>query len=199
MIKPILFIDFDGTICHDKYWRSLSPAMFQKVQQIVFGDDRAMLNDWMKGKYTAEEVNTYLANELHIPFEELWNIFVEDCKTMQVSKEVLQKLDSLRSVYTVILITGNMDSFSRFTVPALQLDSYVDHINNSFFEGKFKSEDGGSLFMKYVDALGAPMHESVLIDDSAKICALFNQLGGKAYQVTADQDIMYHLEHLQPA
>ncbi|MEK7192785.1 MAG: hypothetical protein AAB682_01485 [Patescibacteria group bacterium] len=35
---------------------------------------------------------------------------------------MLKKLEALRDKYVVVLITSNMDSFTRFTVPALSLD-----------------------------------------------------------------------------
>lgn len=75
----------------------------------------------MKGKYTAEQVNEKIAQEIGMPYEEVWQLFVNDCSTMRVPQEILEQLSSLRSRYTVILMTGNMDSFSRFTVPALGL------------------------------------------------------------------------------
>src|SRR5271154_2261777 len=95
--KPILFVDFDGTICFDKYWRSLPPEKYNQIQEFVFGQDKTLLNDWMRGVYTAEEINELVAEKIDIPFEELWKLFVRDCETMQVSKEILEKLSALRN------------------------------------------------------------------------------------------------------
>ena len=195
--KPILFVDFDGTLCFDRYWRSLPPDQFKTAQELVFGDDKALVDGWMRGKNTAEEVNRLIAEKINMPFEELWGLFVRDCETMHISEKVLERLDALRDRYIVILITGNMDSFTRFTIPALKLDRYFDHINNSFFDGRFKTDRKGEIFTEYAEGIGVSLNDCVLIDDSAKTCEAFNALGGTAYLITPEQDIMHYLEILK--
>jgi len=195
-MKPILFCDFDGTICHERYWRSLPPDQHEKVQNLLFRSDKTRVNDWMRGKYTAEEVNRFVSEETGIPYEELWKLFVNDCSTMRVSQEVLEKLSALRDRYRVILMTGNMDSFSRFTAPALKLEHYFDHISNSYHERKHKTDNRGEIFVEYAERFGAPLSSCVVIDDSPNVCATFEALGGRACMITPDRDIDYHLAAL---
>ena len=196
VLKPILFVDFDRTICFDKYWRSLPPAQFEIVQQLLFGEDKTLLNEWMRGLYTAEEINKVVAEKIDVPFEELWRLFVKDCQTMQASSEVLKKLQELRSTYIVVLITGNMDSFTRFTVPALKLGAIFDHINNSFFDKRFKNDNEGAIFVEYAKILNVPFSGCVLLDDSAATCKIFETLGGTAYHITPTHDVMSYLTTL---
>lgn len=80
-----------------------------------------------------------------------------------------------------------MDSFTRFTAPALGLDEYFDAISNSFDERRLKTDDGGSIFGQYASRLGTPIEECVLIDDADDVCVVFTNLGGKALQVTAER------------
>ena len=195
-MKPILFLDFDGTICFDKYWRSLPADQYEKVQELIFGKNRLMLKDWMVGKYSAEEINKYLSQALDIEYKSLWELFVKDCETMHVSENVLEKIDSLRTKYITILITGNMDSFTRFTVPALKLDTYFDYINNSSFDGKHEFENGGEIFQLLADGLGSTIQSSFLIDDSVKNCESFNDLGGTTYLIEPNRDVNYCLDLL---
>jgi FMN phosphatase YigB (HAD superfamily) len=195
-IKPILFCDFDGVLCHDRYWRSLPSEEYNKIQELLFRGDTALFNGWMRGKYLAEEINQIISEKINMPFEELWEIFVEDCKTARVPKKALEKLHNLRGQYSVILITGNMDSFSRFTHPSLGLDKYFDHISNSHYEGMHKTDNQGELFLKYADKYGVPIEDCILLDDSTKVYEVFTKLGGRAYLVTPEQDIFYHLENL---
>ena len=195
-MKPILFCDFDGTLCHDLYWRSLSPTYHEALQELLFRNDTTMVNDWMSGKYTAEEVNEYVAEKIGIPYEELWKIFVDDCKSMRCTPGALEKLSLLRTNYIVILMTVNMDSFTRFTSPSLQLEKYCDCISNSFHEGRMKTDKNGSLFVDYAKKYEVALDTCVLIDDHKGVCKTFEALGGTAKLITKDKDIMHHLSTL---
>lgn len=196
MFKPILFIDFDGTLCHDRFWRSLPSEQYEKVQNFLFGQDKTHVQEWMRGKRTAEEINELLAEHLSVPFQELWEVFVQDVSSMKVSQKSLNVIKNLRDRYTAILITVNMDSFSRFIVPALQLNNYFDVISNSYEEGLFKSDNDGEVFRKYIHTYQAPVADSILIDDSLSACTTFSSLGGISRQVTEDNDLTYHLKQI---
>ena len=150
----------------------------------------------MIGKRTAEEINQIVAEDLRIPYDRLWKLFVNDCETMRVSRTTLKRISSLRDTYTCILITGNMDSFTRFTVPTLKLDDYFDYINNSYFVGKHKGDNGGAQFIEYANALNVPIESCVLIDDSVKNCDLFEKLGGTAYHISPGHDVDAYLAEL---
>lgn len=191
--KKILFFDFDGTLCMQRYWRSLPPKEHSQVQALLFGADRTKINNWMRGSYSAEDVNRYISEHTDIDYEYLWNIFVEDCKTMQVAPELLNIIDSFRDRYTVILITGNMDSFTRFTVPSLDLEKYFDVISNSYYEGQHKTDDNGALFVKYTTQFAVDIADCLLFDDSDKVLDIFSLLGGDARKVIDDQDTLQQL------
>lgn len=187
------YIDFDGTICHDRYWRSLPSPEYAHVQQLLFVDNRQRVADWMRGQYTAEEINRFVSHETGLDYEYLWRIFVNDCQTMHVSHETLALIAALRQQFHVVLITGNMDSFSRFTVPALNLEQYFDQIVNSWEEGMLKTDHDGRSFLKY---LQGNIADAVLLEDSAGSCETFRSLGGTAYQVTKENPVDEYLQQL---
>ncbi len=195
--KPILFIDFDGTICMERYWRSLPSKEHEQVQELLFRDDTTLVNEWLRGKHTAEEINKHIADNTDIEYDYLWELFVQDCKNMTVPQDILDNLNALREKYIVILITGNMDSFTRFTQPALWLDRYFDAISNSFYEGRHKTDDDGSLFMKYTEQYNSDIKDAILIDDSTKVCDVFTKLGGTSLQVSDEHPISHYLAKLQ--
>jgi hypothetical protein len=185
--KPLLIIDYDGTICQDRYWRSLPEDLHATVQSYLFGKDKTLVNDWMRGKHTAKHINQLVAKEIDVSPEWLWEIFVMDCKTMKVSLKTLKKISSLRDRFIVILMTGNMDSFTDFTVPSLELEKYFDCISNSYHEKRHKTDDNGILFSEYAHRYGpSSLEASYLIDDSSDVCRVFSSLGGTAFQVTQD-------------
>ena len=191
-----LFVDFHGTICHDPFWRSLDRDGFGRVQQAVFEADPFLVNDWMRGKYSSEEINKLVAERTGLPFDRLWQTFVRDCKSMRIASDLLTLITALRKAYSVILITDNMDCFDRFTVPALRLDTVFSGIVNSASEGHLKTDGGGANFMRN---LTGDISDAVLIDNSNSTCRAFEKLGGNARHVTYDMPAIKHLKDLAKA
>ncbi|MBI3632049.1 MAG: hypothetical protein HY225_01210 [Candidatus Vogelbacteria bacterium] len=89
-----------------------------------------------------------------------------------------------------------MDSFSRFTQPALVLDKYFDHISNSFHEGMHKTDNNGELFRKYADRYGVSIIDCMVFDDSKNVNKVFSALGGSAYLITKEDNLASRLELL---
>ena len=197
LMKSVLFVDFDGTICHDKFWRSLSSNLSEKLQRYIFSSDKSLVEAWMKGLHTSEEINRMVADELNIKYDFLWDIFVNDAKSMFVSQSVLQKIGSLREKYIVILITDNMDSFDRFTLPSLKLQNYFDVVVNSYSRGVSKNENGGRLFVEVAKENNSKVSGSMLIDNSKDVCQLFESLGGQSLFVTKESSVSYWLDKIK--
>jgi beta-phosphoglucomutase-like phosphatase (HAD superfamily) len=189
-----LFVDFDGTICHDRFWRSLNSSESKQIQDFLFSSNNSIVTDWMRGAYTSEEINELVAKETSLDYGYLWAAFENDCKSMSVQPEILGLINQLRSKFHVVLITGNMDCFSRFTVPSLQLDNYFDVIVNSFEEKQLKTDNNGSSFIKHVKG---NIEDAILIEDSEKSCEVFKGLGGKAHRVINKEDTIKHLQNLR--
>lgn len=191
-----LFIDFDGTICRDKFWRSLDDAKASLVQNTIFKKNQVLLVEWMCGKHTSEKVNEFISKETGLEFQALWEVFVYDCKTMSVDQDLLSLIAELRRKFHVVLVTGNMDCFDRFTIPALNLENHFDVIVNSYNEGQLKSTNGGETFSKYIKG---SFDKAYLVEDSSPSCNIFCGLGGTALQVTETTSATSHLENLLSA
>lgn len=189
-----LFIDFDGTICHDRFWRGLKPDEYTQIQNFLFSGKNILVADWMRGRYTSEEINRAVEIETSLPYDYLWQVFVNDCQTMFVDPKIIDLIQVLRNRYHVVLITGNMDCFTRFTLPALKLEASFDEIVNSYYEGQLKTENEGATFVKYTKG---GISEAILIEDSTKSCEVFRRLGGTAYQVTKPGDTANYLLKLR--
>ena len=196
-MKPILFIDFDGTLCHDRFWRSIDASSFEKIQNFLFGANKSKVDEWMRGIHSSEEINQLISKELNVPFEKVWEIFVADCENMNIPVDVLNRIENLRKNYHTILITDNMDCFTRFTVPALKLNSYFDSIINSFDNKKFKSDNNGDIFLQVVNGRGSKIEDSILMDNSKGACNTFSKLGGMTRFVTSEKPLAFWLENLE--
>jgi FMN phosphatase YigB (HAD superfamily) len=196
MTKPILFIDFYKTLNHDAYWRSLLPEELQEVQGFLFHSGTTLVDDWMRGDYTAEQINKILSDNLKISYGRLWNTFVADCESMTIPITTLETINYLRKKYYIILLTDNMDNFTRFTCPALNLNNYFNAISNSYDQRLLKTDNDGEIFLKYVKEQNANIKDCILLDDSQKIYDTFTNLGGTAHLITPEKDIAYHLQKL---
>ncbi len=188
-----VFIDFDGTICFDRFWRSLHESEYRQIQEVLFHDNAQMVADWMRGDYTSELINQFVAKKTNIDYSHLWYVFEQDCRTMCIDEGVLELIQLLRDKYHVVLITGNMDCFDRFTVPSLHLQDKFDTIVNSYNEKQLKTDNDGETFLKY---LRGPIKSSFLIEDSIKSCEIFDKLGGTALQVTNVNSAHSYLQRL---
>lgn len=147
----------------------------------------------MCGKYTSEEICAVVSKKCNLEYDYLWEVFVHDCKTMQITRALLSSILALRTNFYIVLITGNMDCFTRFTVPTLRLEYYFNKIVNSADEGQMKTDDNGATFLTYVQG---DITQAFLIEDSEKSCCVFKKLGGKALQVTKATSTLSHLQSL---
>lgn len=193
-IKNILFVDFNGVVSYNPFWVSLRDqnhelhSFSDAIEKYLFKENISIVMDWMLGKYTAEQIHEILEREVGVPYEKLFPIFCEECRMIDISSRVLERIQKLRDSYYCILITDNMDSFERFTLennPILK-DSF-DKIDNSYVMGRFKKSDDGLYFRDRIAEQGAIIENCILIDDSKNNCALFESLGGKIH-TTKNED-----------
>jgi len=199
MEKNIIFIDWDGTLCWSRFWESLSKSnvAFKKIVDDFFTFEKEAVNDWMRGKFTSEEINNKISAKSGLPETLVWQTFVSDCKKMHVDPEVISLIKKVREKYIVVLVTGNMDSFSRFTIPALELDKIFDLIINSYNIGYLKTELNGKTFTDCINQFKITnISKSYLLDNSENVCTVFNGLGGKAMKVNSKEDTLNYLQTL---
>lgn len=193
-MKNTVFVDFDGTICFNRFWEHLPAAEYQAIQAVLFNPDNGeLIREWMRGKHSMEDICVMVSRDTGLSFKYLLKEFTTSACAFSVSETVLELIQQLRDQFHVVLITGNMDSFHRYTALALKLESYFDVIANSWEVGLLKTDDHGSIFRKFVR--GA-IEDSYLIEDSAASCETFCQLGGTALQVTHETSAEDHIRLL---
>ena len=195
MNKKVVFIDWDGTLCFSHFWETLSaknPA-FSQVVADFFATEKEMIKNWMRGKHTSEEINKILSERAGLPEKRVWKSFVSDCQKMKIDIKTTKTIQKLRKKHHVVLITGNMDCFSRFTVPSLKLDKLFDQVINSYDTGMLKTDDNGKQFFNCLDSYSRKISDAYLIEDSANTCEVFTKLGGKALKVDQKEDAYIHI------
>lgn len=198
MKKHNIFIDFDGTICFDCFWRSAPKNISAPIVKFLFQDNVCLVENWMRGKFSSEEIVAEISKNTGFDYGLIWDIFVKDCQNMYVNPEILQAVTKCNKNNNTILITDNMDCFNRFTSPRLQFEKYFSYIFNSSDFGVLKDDlPTKGLFKKILDLYDFEIEKSVLIDDSDKNCEIFTQLGGTSFLIKNVQTVLPILKMLE--
>ena len=173
-----IFIDWDGTLTRARFWGHWATGENAKTYEIIqerfFATEQDFLARWMRGGETAESCATLLSGITGLnPANLLINLEIS-CKQMQFISESLTSLihDLRRTGVKVVIATDNMDTFGRWTVPALGLRDMADSILDSYSLHVLKKEalpSGKSAFFSaYLESQGIQPGETLLLDDNAK-------------------------------
>ena len=183
-----IFIDWNGTLSTSKFWGNYSDPkhrshhIWNSIQENIFINNKTLLDEWMRGKTTTENVIKIIATELQVNYLELLLEFINSVKNMKfVSDEIIPIIKKLRSINKKVLIaTDNMDSFTRWTIPSLELGYYFDDILNSSNMKTRKSDfiNNTSLFFEpYINKHKINKSTCLLIDDSDNHKEKFEKYG----------------------
>ena len=173
-----LFIDWYKTLSASVFWEPFKDddhpyhRLYEPIQKVLFRESFDVLNNWMRGYLTSEDVVEQVCKEFHFEPEMMLKELILSCQNMRLmSENTLHLITEIRSRgVKVIIATDNMDTFQRWTVPSLSLDAYFDDILSSSELGALKSdtdEQGRSLFFTpYLKSNEIGAGESLLLDDS---------------------------------
>ncbi|MGH7196978.1 MAG: HAD family hydrolase [Candidatus Saccharimonadales bacterium] len=177
MQYDVIFLDWEGTLSKSRFWGHwAADARRQKdynlIQKRFFENSHDIKQDWMLGKLSAEEAVEFIADLTNMSSANLLTGLQKSCEQMQfIDERILEQVGKLRQNGTkVVISTDNMDTFTRWTVPALKLDTHVDEVLNSHTLKAFKKEthaDGTSkFFADFFAQYGVEPSRSLLVDDS---------------------------------
>lgn len=196
MNKPkIIFIDWNGTLSNSKFWGHLESSSkedlkkFIKIEKSLFGNYLGLIKPWMKGESTSENIIDLVSKDTNIDKNYIKEHFVQSCKEMVFVSDTIPKLiNKIRqNSIKVYIATNNMDSFDRWTVPAMRLNDIFDGIINSYDLKAVKddlSSSGKSLFFDYVfKTEKIKPSEAVMIDDSEDKRNIISSLGIKYIRI----------------
>lgn len=175
MSLRVVFVDWAETLSTSLFWQHrpgsrLSPADCAAVERCVFARAE-LVRQWMRGAVTAEDVCALAAGGLGLAAADLLADLEHSCRCMEFDDPAA--VDSLLALrergIQVVLATDNMDTFSRWTVPALHLDDIFDAILESSSLRTLKNDlvDGRSPFFgPWLTDRGIAPSEAVLVDNS---------------------------------
>lgn len=171
-----IFIDWDGTLSQSRFWQAwcddyTDSEKYQAIERVLFARPNDLLQNWMLGKFSAEQVVEQVAGQANLQAELCLDALRSSCEAMKVEPGALEAVEKLRAAGRLVFIaTDNMDTFTRWTVPALGLGKIFDGILNSAELGVFKKDiddaSNSRFFAETFHRFNIDPHQTLLIDDS---------------------------------
>lgn len=197
--KRIIIFDFNGTLSSDVFWSTLTTENRDAIQEFLFKENDELVNEWMLGNFSSEDVCKILSHRIHIEYSIVYRSLVDSCNSMRIRPEIMRGIQKLRSYCLVFIVTNNMDCFSRFFVPHKKLRTKFDGIYNSADYGVFKQSDGG-LFDILMKDNSSKYENSILVDDSIEVARFFTLRGGSVEIATSGVEYSRHIKNIfQPS
>ena len=188
-IKSVIF-DFDGTLCSDRYFKPLGQKALDAIAGLVFGENSERWADpWMRGDLSSADVASYLSTRLSQSPEAILAALQRGCSELTLNPAVVNfATQQRRAGRKTALVTANMDVFTEVVVPAHALGSLFDVVLNT---SDHRTLDKSILWNKAFDSFGPgySFGSSLLVEDGPKMVALFQSLGGYAYQYRGDDSL----------
>lgn len=189
MTKKIIFIDWNRTLSYSLFWEHLNDTAhpnnkhLEAIVQWLFVNNKEMIDLWMRGTITVEEVIECMSKETLIDPTLIQSELELSCKNMSLCSTDLEGLiQDLRSKGSIVAIaTDNMDTFRKYTVPSLKLNELFDDILISSELGILKDDKDPAnsikFFDDYLSQKGLGYADAVLLDDSPDSSGKYARLG----------------------
>lgn len=203
-----IFIDWNGTLCNSKYWGHLEDNkhpdhyIFEKIEASLFDSHKHLLEPWMRGNYSTEEIIDIIAGYTEVTKDQLMTHFVRGCKEMKIiSLKITELIKNLRkNGRRIIIATDNTDSFNRWVVPTLGLQKSFDGILNSYDLRALKNDFNGkgeSLFFgQHLKSNNLAPKDCILIDNSEDKYNLIQNYGIQYVRIKGTSELENALANL---
>lgn len=205
-----VFIDWHKTLSQSKFWGDwqkethTNSRLYRYIQNMLFSEPYELANNWMRGKYTSEEVIQEIAQKSQESPSVILNELIKSCQAMKMFSDRLPELivKLKKEGVKTVLVTDNMDCFSRWAVPSLSLQEIFNDILNSYYTKLLKSDldDKGKsiLLEKYITNNELNREHCVLIDDSQNLKPIAQKSGITFFHATNKKSTeMYLLKILK--
>lgn len=200
MFRPkMIFIDWNGTLSNSLFWEHTKNR--EQLAQWLLVENSSLACDWMRGQFTSEDIARKAAAATQIDYETIFSDLRHSCENMKfVSHDVPVLISEIskRDVQTAVA-TDNMDTFLRWTMPALGLRDLFDHFLVSHSLGVLKDDfsNGHSLFFRdFMVEHKLRFSDCLLIDDSRGTINTYSALGLRCLSITKDISLSDRLQEV---
>jgi len=200
--KPqIIFIDWNKTLSNSLFWEHLQDVnhrhnkYLNSIEKSMFQNNRNLINPWMRGLYTSEDIVEILSKDSGVPKEIILHELAESCYQMKyVSNDIPKLIKKIKSKgIKVVIATDNMDTFERFTIPSMEIGNLFDDFLISCKLKVLKEdiqEDSIPFFDNYLNKYNLSYQDAVLLDDCIDTTGVYNKLGFQIIEITSSNKLI---------
>ena len=203
----VIFFDWNKTLSHSLFWSQLADpkharhTWHENIVNFVFVKNKHLIDEWMRAKFNKSHIARLLSEEFGYSEDLILKDLAESCRNMQlVSDEVYGRVTKIRMQGTkCVIATDNMDTFLKYTKPAMRLNDYFDDFLVSFENKVLKfdvSDDSIPFFDDYLKSDGLVYKDVLLIDDCIDKSGTYDRLGFKVLQIFNSDDFLEKLKRL---
>ena len=205
-MKKVIFIDWNRTLSFDLFWGHLknpehpNHRHLAPIEEWLFVENRELIGPWMRGDVSVEDIVARMSKDTNISAKVILQELRHSCEVMQYCIVGLEKLvHEIRDRgIRVIIATDNMDTFTRFTVPALKIDQVFDGYINSHDIKCLKDDDEPADRIPFFDDFLARNEleyaDAVLLDDSPDKSGKYQKLGFDRVLIDSPETLQKTLE-----
>lgn len=197
--KKHLLIDWSKTLSHSLFWDNSNSIESTSARRWLFENNTNLVSPWMKGKYSAEQICNLIATDTALDPKKLVNELIASCQRMTLcSQEIYPLIAKIKKRnYSVVIATDNMDTFTRFTIPALKLANYFDDFLVSaelkILKETLSRDNEPLFFTKYIKKNRCDFHDLILLDDSITNLSAHAKIGMKIVQIDSPSELILSL------
>jgi FMN phosphatase YigB (HAD superfamily) len=193
----VLFVDWHGVLSKAPLWYSIRTnlrhpfrARLESKTAELFGTHWQVVDDWMRGKHTAEEIVARLG--IDQPQSARSDYFLRklyrDCKTMPLHQPLIKALRYAAMSWNVVIATDNMDCLVSMARQRRDIQRFSDDLISSSDVGVLKAENPIEFFGAWLGTHGLTFADAVLLDDGKANCQAFEQAGGTSLYVRSPDE-----------
>lgn len=195
----VIFFDWNKTLSNSLFWSHMSPDKQHKYSEYhgklitsLFVENKHLINPWMRGEHTTQEVMQMLSPLVGLPAEILEEELAVSCRNQAfVDESIPELINALKAKgIKVVIATDNMDTFRKHTVPSMDLELLFDDLLISCELGLLKGDhDEKSIpfFDEYLEKYNWKYSDSVLLDDCIDKTGVYDNLGLQIRQITSPE------------
>ena len=200
-LPKVIFIDWNKTLSNSLFWSHMAEKSHphyqyhNKIIQYLFIENKALVNPWMRGEYTSEDISEKMSKAINLDKEIIFQELALSCKNMSfTSSKIPGLIESIRGRgLKVVIATDNMDTFKRYTIPGMNLTKIFDDFLVSCDLRRLKGDFEGNkllFFDNYLKNNNLSFLDVVLLDDCLDTTGTYDKVGFKIIEINSPKRLI---------